>query len=332
MSLDHGGRLQQAVVRFGRPAAQWLDLSTGINPIGWPVPPLPAAVWNRLPEEEDGLLPAAQAYYGCRSLLAVAGSQAAIQLLPHLRPPTRVALPEKGYAEHRRAWQRAGHRVESYPNGDPAAIEALLERAEVLLLINPNNPGGERYAPELMRRWHRRLAARGGWLVVDEAFIDPTPEQSLAQPDPPPGLLILRSVGKFFGLAGVRAGFVLAEASLCQALAQRLGPWSVSHPARWVCTRALQDGDWQRQARQRLRADGARLGTLLAGLNPDKIAGCALFQTLYHAEAGRLHRQLAEGGILTRAFEPPGLLRVGLPGTPAAWQRLEAALAALAGN
>jgi len=210
-ALEHGGRLRQASAQYGIPLADWLDLSTGINPNGWPVPPISAAAWSHLPEEEDGLLEAAQTYYGTPSLLPVAGSQAAIQALPRLRPPGRVGIPAPGYAEHGKAWLAAGHRVVPFDprTGPPDGLD-------VILLIHPNNPTGQTYAPDRLLAWHRRLAERDGWLVVDEAFIDATPTLSLAIQGPLQGLVVLRSLGKFFGLAGARVGFVLAHEDLLQ--------------------------------------------------------------------------------------------------------------------
>ena len=94
--LEHGGRLLQAVRRYGLPRERWLDLSTGINPNAWQGAPLPVASWNRLPEEEDGLLEASQSYYDAPSLLPVCGSQAAIQALPKLRGPSYLIVQSGG--------------------------------------------------------------------------------------------------------------------------------------------------------------------------------------------------------------------------------------------
>lgn len=323
--LEHGGRLRAAATRFRIPLADWLDLSTGIHPAGWTVPDVPPAVWARLPEDDDGLEAAASAYYGCDSLLPVAGSQAAIQALPALLRPGRVGVIRPGYAEHAHAWRRAGHEVigvapETFAQGPG------FESWDVLVAINPNNPTGDRFAPELLLAWHERLAARGGWLVVDEAFMDSTPEFSLAGFCPRPGLIVLRSLGKFFGLAGVRAGFVLAESDLLERLADLLGPWAVTGPSRWVARQALTDRGWQAVERRRLPENARRLADLLTagGLAPS--GGCALFQWCPAADAAERHESLARQGILARLFDDPPGLRFGLPGSEPAWARLEQAL------
>ena len=322
--LEHGGALNALAVRYGIAAKDWLDLSTGINPQGWPVPSVPAAVWRRLPEPDDNLEPAAQEYYGSEQLLPVSGSQAAIQSLPALRVPARVGILSPGYAEHAQAWRRHGHAVE------PLALEALeaaVDHLDVIVVINPNNPTGARFAPDTLLGWRERLAVRGGWLVVDEAFMDATPAHSLAPHAGLSGLIVLRSLGKFFGLAGARVGFMLGEAELRARLGEYLGPWAVNGPGRWVAAQALADPAWQTGMRTRLPRESARLAALL-GRHGLKIAGgTALFQWSIHPDAGFFQEALARRGILVRRFAAPPSLRLGLPGDEAAWRRLDLALA-----
>jgi len=321
--LEHGGRLRAAAQRFGIALEQWLDLSTGIAPYGWTLPAIPHEAWSRLPEQDDGLEDAARDYYGVANLLPVAGSQAAIQALPRLRRNAQVGIVAPAYAEHAAAWQREGHKLLAISE---AGIDRALEGLDVLLLINPNNPSGRRFAPEQLLRWHARLAERGGWLVVDEAFIDCTPEQSLAAYSGLPGLIVLRSFGKFFGLAGIRLGFVLAQPALLEQLAELLGPWTVSGPSRAVASALLQDQPGQQAQRQRLLADGERLAALLSAQELTPTGGCALFQFCCTPRAAALHEFLASRGILTRLFANLSSLRFGLPADEPGWLRLEQAL------
>lgn len=322
--LEHGGRLRRAAQEYGIPLADWLDLSTGINPQAWPVPDVPASVWQRLPEEEDGLEAAAAAYYGTDALLPVAGSQPAIQALPALIPGERVTVLAPTYAEHPHAWR--ARRVQAV---EAAAIDAALPDTDVLLLVQPNNPSGVHFRRAQLLDWHARLAARGGWLIVDEAFIDASPQESLATLAGRPNLVVLRSLGKFFGLAGARVGFVLGPAELRERLADLLGPWTLSGPSRHVARAALLDTRWQATARAQLAQASARLAALLRASGLGEPAGAALFQWIRHPEALRLQAHFARRGILVRRFEAPASLRFGLPPDEAGWQRLAAALDAL---
>lgn len=321
--LEHGGQLHAAAQHFSIAAAQWLDLSTGINPVPFAPPRIPLAAWQRLPQDQDGLLQAAAGYYGSTNLLPVAGSQAAIQLLPRLRKRCRIGLLHPAYAEHAHAWRSAGHEVIVLT---PIAIEAAIERLDVLLLIQPNNPSGAIFSHAQLQDWHARLHARQGWLVVDEAFIEATTQASMVQAEMPPGLIVLRSLGKFFGLAGARVGFVLAHPELLAPMQNLLGPWHVSGPARFVAQAALLDRAWHTATHARLLQDGARLAQLLRDAHLPPCGGCGLFQWVLTDHAETIHMQLAQRGILTRLFTQPHSLRFGLPGITAEWARLQSAL------
>ncbi|RTL47424.1 MAG: threonine-phosphate decarboxylase [Rhodocyclaceae bacterium] len=320
--LEHGGQLRQAALAYGIPLSDWLDLSTGINPHAWPVPGLPPEAWHRLPEDDDGLERAAAAYYGNASLLPVAGSQAAIQLLPTLLTQGKLAYVAPLYAEHPHAWIRAGHVLEALPG----TLQGL-GGASHALLCNPNNPTAQLHRPAALLKAAEALRDRGGWLVLDEAFIDATPEHSLtplAGSAVAPNLIVLRSLGKFFGLAGTRVGFVFADRALLKRMAECLGPWTVAGPSRAAARLALEDGAWQDTMRPRLLAEGRRLHEMLLSLG--EVSSTPLFATVRTPDSAAIHDWLARRGILTRNFTDCGLLRFGLPGTEPEWQRLADAL------
>ena len=308
--------------RYGIAIDAWLDLSTGINPDAWPVPALPADLWQRLPEEDDGLLEAALSFYGTSRLLPVAGSQAAIQMLPRLRKPCCVSMAATSYAEHERAWQQHGHQV-SYDE------DLLQSDADVVVVVNPNNPTGRLYGVTELLELNARLVQRGGLLVVDEAFMDATPELSLASFCPMEGLIVLRSLGKFFGLAGARAGFVLALENILQPLAELLGPWPIATPARHVANLALCDTAWQEKTRATLQAASLRLSDMLARHGFAPSGGTCLFHWVKCDDAASVHQALAKQGILIRLFDAPASLRFGLPYGEKNWARLDAALSGI---
>ena len=324
--MRHGGDIAWAERRFGRPAAGWLDLSTGINPVPYPVPPLPGELWTRLPTaaDEGALRSAAAMAYGAPGAACVAaapGSQSLIQLLPRLRPPGSVAVLTPTYGEHAICWTAAGHRV--------AEASDLQAPADVVVVTNPNNPDGRRLPPDRLVTRARELASTGGWLVVDEAFADVAPELSVAAAADAPGLVVLRSFGKFFGLGGLRLGFALAEPRLAGLIRDALGSWAVAGPALAIGRQALADEDWVRKTRVRLKTSAKRLDDLLSEAGLEIVGGTDLFRLGRLQAAADLFEGLGRRGILVRPFaDRPDRLRFGLPGDAAAWSRLEQAVEA----
>ena len=334
--LEHGGNLRDAVKNFGRPLEDWVDLSTGINPYFYPVPAVSAHAWHRLPEPSDALTTAAQEYYNAPHMLPVAGTQAAIQALPRLRKTlhatSKIVVSAPSYAEHAYQWRQAGHTVTECPYPE---LDAASHTADVVVVCNPNNPTGETLEAAQLLAWARRLAERGGWLIVDEAFADTLPELSVAAHSQQPGLIVLRSVGKFFGLAGIRLGFVAAETALLRMLSSFLGPWTISGPAQEIAISALHDRHWQQQTALHLQEQGHRLRSLLL-THQISSSGTDLFQWASHRDLNScteiFWQFMAQHGIWLRWFAEgearPHGVRFGLPGSEAAWGRLEKVLSA----
>ena len=320
--LEHGGNLAVAANQYGIPIENWLDLSTGINPNNYPIADIPASIWQKLPLDNDGLIEAACAYYGCQFILPSAGSQATLQVLPKLRKAAKIAMPQFMYQEHAIAWLRYGHEVikfDAYPD------ENIIKNADVVLLCNPNNPTATQFLPSELLDWHGQLAKRGGWLIVDEAFIDVTPEYSIAQHAHLEGLFVLRSLGKFFGLAGARVGFLLgAEQALINAQ-EEIGPWSITGPSRLIAKQALIDKVWQEKMRLLLPDSSQRLAKLLSQYGLVPTAGTALFQFTPTSQAIAWQQHFARQGIWVRLFSEVSALRFGLPPDDG-WGRLKVAL------
>ncbi|CAB3755107.1 threonine-phosphate decarboxylase CobD [Paraburkholderia solisilvae] len=325
--ITHGGNLHEAARLYRIPYGQWLDLSTGINPHGYPVSPVPADAWRRLPDDGDGFAALAARYYGAPDashVLPVAGSQAAIRALPALLPRATVGIAPLTYSEYAPAFERAGHRVVPLDTTHATLPDALNHA----VIVNPNNPTAAYAGAQTLLDWHAQLRARGGTLLVDEAFADamPAPSASLASCVAQPGLIVLRSPGKFFGLAGVRAGFVLAQPALLDTLRETLGAWTVSGPARHAVSAALVDTQWQQQMRVRVASEGERLASLLRAQR-FIVQATPLFAWTPDARAAALHRALATRGIWTRLFAQSASVRVGLPASEDDWSRFERALA-----
>ena len=323
--LEHGGRLRAAARQWNIPLADWLDLSTGIAPWSYPVN-IPAEVWQRLPEDDDELEATAARYYHHPSPLPLPGSQAAIQWLPRLFSADDVILPTPTYGEYAPAWQVAGHRVSEVSFAQ--LIDAARTRAKIVMLGNPNNPTGETLSATALSTLAQTLAARDGWLIVDEAFTDADSARSLTAlaGNVHPNLIVLRSLGKFFGLAGARVGFFCGADHLRIRLKEMLGPWAVAHPARLAATQALSDTAWHTAQQHKLASACTQLGAMLDQHGLASTAGGNLFRYVATAQAGALFAHLARRGILVRQFDAPAALRFGLPITPAHWQQLDIAL------
>jgi cobalamin biosynthetic protein CobC len=324
--LAHGGDLDAARKRFSDAPEPWIDLSTGINPVPYPIPALVADAWSRLPTraEEEELLAAAALRYRVSSaemIVAASGTQALIQLLPRLVPTSHVEILGPTYEEHEACWSRHGHRVSVVKELDPS------ERTEVVIVVNPNNPTGRLISTNALRDVASQLARKGGLLIVDEAFIDVLPETASLASDLPPATIVLRSFGKTYGLAGLRLGFAIAHRSLARRVRAELGPWAVSGPALAIGQTALRDEFWLSETVARLRSDQARLDRMLESAGFTLIGGTPLFRLARHSGAIGVVENLGRHGIHVRAFShEPQWLRFGLPGNEPAWERISIAL------
>ena len=312
----HGGRLAPAAAYFDDASTPWIDLSTGISPWAYPVPDIDPSVWTRLPEPEqlEILEASAASAFGVDNpaeVVAVPGSDMAIRLLGKLFAEQRSAMLTPIYSGHKAAWPDAAEIRLSDIGADAGGYD-------LLILANPNNPDGRIVAPEQLREFR-------GQVIVDEAFADSDPAVSLS---PDRGhAIVLRSFGKFFGLAGIRLGFVMADISVAQRLRDLLGDWPVSGIAMTIGSVAYQDRKWQDAQRHRLRNAADRMDGLLRNAGLDIVGGTSLFRLVAHDRALELFEILGQSGILVRPFSGNiDQLRFGLPANEPAWQRLEQAL------
>ncbi|TWA99243.1 threonine-phosphate decarboxylase CobD [Bradyrhizobium stylosanthis] len=318
---EHGGNLDLAQQRFGGRTDDWIDLSTGINRVPYPVGDLSMRAWTALPPpaEIEALHQAARhAYRTSAAMVAMGGAQAAIQLLPQLAPPGRARILAPTYNEYAGVLSAAGWDVQEV--GEPDALAG----ADIAIVVNPNNPDGRCFAPKDLLA----LLPRVGRLVVDESFVDAVPHLSLAPQADRPGLLILRSFGKFYGLAGLRLGFAIGNAADIGKLAAAVGPWPVSGAAIAIGCRALRDDAWGEATSARLARDCARLDDMARAQDWTLIGGTPLFRLYETPDALAAQERLARGQIWSRVFaQKPTWLRLGLPGSEAEWLRLAEVLA-----
>lgn len=325
----HGGNLDAAIKIFPDAPKPWIDLSTGLNP--WPYPfrsPL-RENFARLPEPAAITTlewAAAQAFamHGEAAIVAAPGTQALLQWLPRVFAAKSVAQLGFTYAEHRRCWEGAGASV--------ATVEDLdgLNAAEVAVIVNPNNPDGRLLDAGRLWTFAAERGRLGKLTIIDEAFVDLLGVQASLAPRPPlPGLILLRSFGKIFGLAGLRLGFAVGEAETIALLRAKLGPWAVSGPAISIGVQAYRDHGWRIETAARLKQAGDSLDACLRAGGLEPIGATPLFRLARSPEAARIFEKLCEAGILTRPFVGhPDWLRFGVPGDETALRRLAAVFSA----
>jgi cobalamin biosynthesis protein CobC len=316
MIRDHGGNCDAARAQYG--GDDWIDLSTGINRVPYPVPPLPTEAWTALPtaSAKAALIAAAAGAYGTPApLIATAGAQTVIQMLPHVLQQGDARVLGPTYNEHAACLIAAGWPVRQVR--DPEGLAG----ADLAVLVNPNNPDGRILTP----RQILGLRDRVGTLVVDESFVDPLPELSVAA-HAGRGLIVLRSFGKFYGLAGLRLGFALGDAVTVAALDAMAGPWPVSGPALAIGAMALADRAWADATTQRLGGEITRIDAMAAAMGWTLAGGTHLFRLYETGDAVAAQARLARYRIWSRIFPwSQGLVRLGLPGSAAEWQRLSEA-------
>ncbi|WP_199914472.1 threonine-phosphate decarboxylase CobD [Aminobacter sp. MSH1] len=326
-TVDHGGSLERARALFSGAPEPFVDLSTGINPNSYPLFELPATALSRLPEpgRARDLAAVAATAYGAPSAANVVpapGTQILLPRIASLVPPGRAFVLGPTYQEHARAAAIAGHHV-----AETSDFGKLFD-ADLAVVVNPNNPDGRVVLRSDLLELAASLRARGGLLVVDEAFMDVGPQaQSLAGDVEQGGIVVLRSFGKFYGLAGIRLGFALAHLDIAARLEEELGPWSVAVPSLEYGIKALSDTDWQREMRTTLAHAAHRLDQTFARAGVIVTGGTSLFRHVDIPDAAGLFKALGREGILVRSFaDRPTQLRCGLPGHEVEWRRLDVAL------
>jgi len=325
MTLVHGGQLQQVAQQYSRPIAEWLDLSTGISPSSYPIPSIPTHIWQQLPQPSPSLIVAAKHYYGTDNIVATSGSQAVIKQLPMIfkqhvaeqliseqsTGKSTVWLPQVGYKEHERSWREQGFTIQQYTQ---LPTSAQLTANCIVVVINPNNPTGELFTRNTLLALLDNIQMLQGWLILDEAFMDvANPSQSIIAHTNNPHLLVLRSVGKYFGLAGIRLGFLSAHPQWLQALEKLSSPWEVNGPAQYITEIALMDTQWQQQQSLTLTSLSTTLEQLLITTFNSPVAGSALFKTVQLDNAPTIYELLCQQGVYVRLCDEKNALRFGIP-------------------
>ena len=326
MTILHGGQLSRVAKQYQISEEKWLDLSTGIAPFSYPIPMIPNKVWQNLPTIGEGIIKAAQHYYQAEHCRVVAGSQQIIEKLPQLwsskkteqtsfqnpLPPLHAYLPKVGYKEHQHAWTKAGYQIHFYQSELPNNIE----KNSVVVVINPNNPLADVFTIQQLTTLQNNCNQQQALLIIDEAFADSFDSAFSFVPvlhSEMSNVIVLRSFGKFFGLAGLRIGFVCSCQYWCEIIENDIGPWSINGPALYIAERALKDEKWQQKQRQKLNTQNKKMQVLLADYLPQaRIEANALFITVFASNAPELYQQLCQQACYVRLTDENNALRFGI--------------------
>ena len=328
--IEHGGCLNRAIQRFGGTKSEWLDLSTGINPNPYPCENIPSICWQHLPSDYSGLIQAAKKYYKTNSMepLPVAGLQSILNWLPKVlieENEPKILIQKPAYEEHQRIWSRYSRHCKNFESAKCLENDIINFRPKVVVIVNPNNPSSEMITAEEIVDWSHQLKRVGGYLFIDEAFMDVYPNMSLLNLDGSKQLIeqnviVYRSIGKFFGLAGARVGFLYLNQNLRDVFSKLIEPWHISHPSKWIVTQALNDEVWQHNAFQDIVEIEIKLTRVLKNwieahseLMDAEISSSKLFVSIKHPKAHVLHSFLAENKIWSRLVAKDQIVRLGLP-------------------
>ena len=331
----HGGRLGAARAAYSHAPQPWIDLSTGINPRAYPAPRARGVALNRLPDVGDlsRLEAVAAGAFGVsdpQRVVATGGTEPALRLLPYVLGQRRALVAGPTYGSHADGWEKAGMPAQTVPE---SRLDDSIAEQTAVVVVNPNNPDGRVLGAERLLELHRQVAATGGVLIVDEAFAEVVPESSVATLAGTPAgesLIVLRSFGKFFGLAGLRLGFVIGAPQWVARVRGAIGDWPVSVDALVAGLAAYGDPQWAERTRVQLARAARRLDALLVAHGFEIVGGTSLYRLARAGDAEVRFEQLAAAGILTRPFQHDrSLIRFGLPGSAEAWRRLGQALGGL---
>lgn len=330
MKNGHGGNLDVAKQLFPHVTVPWLDLSTGINPFSYPIPSIDTGLYQHLPMQahEEALKDVAARYYGCinKDYVAIApGTQILIALMPYVIPVHEVCVLCPTYGEHLFSWQHAGVKLSKIYDLD-TFVKCAQKPKRIGVICNPNNPDGRLLSKERLNFILGKWNGMGNYLMIDEAYMDFVNE-SMVSAFPCDHLIILRSFGKTYGLAGLRVGFLLAQPKIIQKIQYLLGHWCVGGPALHIAMLALQDYQWFTETKQRLCEQQERLNKLLASYKLSCIGGTLLYRLIHYENATSLWYHLASQGIWLRRFDYNHTwLRWGLLYKESDWQRVKMGL------
>ncbi len=319
LNIQHGGDIDLAIKKYGGQRADWIDLSTGINRTSYPWQENVKVELRDLPSNKllRSLEKAASRAYKVaedKDTAAVQGAQQIISLLPIcLKNYNSVAILGPTYNEYEKAFKSSEIKAET------VSEVSKLSSSDIAIVVNPNNPTGKVIAEEILNDLSKKVRI----LIIDESF-KMFSSRRIQKFD---NVIQINSLGKFFGLAGVRLGFVSGPSNFIKSVRGMLGPWPVSSIAAEIGKIALNDQAWISQMEKILLEGSDVLHRACNRKNWKLIGKTNLFHTYATSSSLKVEKQFAAHYIWIRTFDySETWVRLGIPTSKYEWTRVRQAL------
>ena len=319
LNIHHGGDIDLAIKKYGGEREDWIDLSTGINGTSYPWQQSIKFELRNLPSNKllVNLERAASAAYKVAEnteTAAVSGAQQIISLLPIcLKSYNSVAILGPTYNEYEKAFKSSGIKAQT------VSEVSKLSSSDIAIIVNPNNPTGKVIAEEILDDLSKKVRI----LIIDESF----KTFSSRRIQKFENVIQINSLGKFFGLAGVRLGFVSGPSDFIKSVRRMLGPWPISSIAAEIGTIALNDNTWISEMEKILLEGSNVLHKACSTKNWKLVGKTNLFHTYATSSSLEVEKQFAAHYIWIRTFDySETWVRLGIPTSKYEWTRVRQAL------
>ena len=309
--IEHGGNLDKAISFYGGKESEWIDLSTGINPNSYPIPKLSISDWRSLPtkteiKDLESIIKSKQKISS--EIIMVPGAQMAINFLPFLLKGegTEVRILTPTYNEYNYCFTNTGFKVNSCQKFNQ------LFNSDIAIIVNPNNPDGKIYEINELFELSKSVKI----LIVDESFIDSVECDSIVNQlnEDVSNIIVIRSFGKFFGLAGLRLGYVFSGKEIIRKFKRFFGPWQISKMSVKIATIAFSDDVWIKKTKNNLNEKANAIDNLMKKINWKITGGTNLFRLYSTSNSDLAQKLLAEKFIWSRKFSySKKWIRLGIP-------------------
>lgn len=266
IQVEHGGRVYEAARRWGIELHQVLDFSANINPLGPPQAVL-SAIENSLTPTSLRVYPDATAFLSAivnkhhlmpDEIVVGSGAASLIFAVIHALSPKRVLILDPAFVEYSRASAAVNAQITTallteergFTPDFASLVRTIKERQVDLVILNsPHNPTGALYPRDALLSLIDAAEEYNTAVLLDEAFIDYTPQASLvSHAATKPHLIVLRSLTKFYAMPGLRIGYAVCNAKVAGRIREQIDPWSVSTVALEAGRAALAEAGFEAES------------------------------------------------------------------------------------